>query len=381
MRYTRLLLLTILIINSLSIYGQSKGKIEGRVIDAVTRQPIDEASITLLHPPGTKPVDGAVTDTNGRFKLTGIIPGTYSIKIEFVGYRPYTRNNVVIGAGALALGGIPLVSAATILQDVTITGTRPLVENRIDKIIYNAANDLTSQNGVALDVLKKVPLVSVDIDGNVELEGDANIRFLINGRPSTMFGSSLSDALQAIPASQIKSIEVITSPGAKYDASGTGGIINIILKDSRVQGIHGTLNASAGTRLENGSFNLNIRKGNLGVNAFFSGNEQLNTTTLNTISRQSFSGDTLTNLNQNGQSSIRRSGFESGISAEWDLSSKDKLTAAYNLDHFGNHSQSLTQQLRPTGLRYAGKYAVQYTQHPPCRQPIQGKYRGLEPGL
>jgi ferric enterobactin receptor len=260
---------------------------EGRVIDAVTKQPIDDASITLLHPPGSKPVDGAVTDTNGYFKLTGIVPGTYSIKIEFVGYRPYTRNNIVIGTGPLALGTLSLVSTSTILQDVTITGTRPLVENRIDKIIYNAANDLTSQNGVALDVLKKVPLVSVDIDGNVELEGDANIRFLINGKPSTMFGSSLSDALQAIPASQIKSIEVITSPGAKYDASGTGGIINIVLKDSRVQGIHGTLNASAGTRLENGSFNLNIRKDNFGINAFFSGNEQLNAARLITTNRQS----------------------------------------------------------------------------------------------
>ena len=104
-------------------------------------------------------------------------------------------------------------------------------------------------------------MVTVDIDGNVELMGNANIRFLINGKPSSIFGASLADALQSIPASQIKSIEVITSPGAKYDAEGTGGIINIILKDSKVQGINGSVNLSAGTRLENGSFNLNARKG------------------------------------------------------------------------------------------------------------------------
>ncbi len=96
-------------------------------------------------------------------------------------------------------------------------------------------------------------MVSVDINGNVELMGNTNVQFLINGKPSTIFGASITDALQAIPASQIKSIEVITNPGAKYDAAGTGGIINIILKDNNVQGINGSVNLSAGTRLENGN--------------------------------------------------------------------------------------------------------------------------------
>src|SRR5260221_4771499 len=146
------------------------------------------------------------------------------------------------GAGKANIGAMPLDPAAATLKEVTVTGSRPLVENHIDKIVFNAANDVTSQSGVALDVLKKVPSVSVDVDGNVELEGNPNIRFLINGKPSTIFGSSLADALQSIPASQIKSIEVISSPGAKYDASGTGGIINILPKDSKIKGINGTLN-------------------------------------------------------------------------------------------------------------------------------------------
>ena len=116
------------------------------------------------------------------------------------------------------------------LKDVVVTSQTKLIENKIDKLVYNAENDLTSVGGVATDVLKKVPQISVDADGNVELAGSSDIRFLINGKPSTAFGNNIADVLQAIPASEIKSIEVITNPGAKYDAQGLGGVINIILK-------------------------------------------------------------------------------------------------------------------------------------------------------
>jgi outer membrane receptor protein involved in Fe transport len=121
------------------------------------------------------------------------------------------------------------------LQAVTVTGDQRLVENRIDKMVFNAEKDLTSQGGVATDILKKIPQVSVDVDGNVELAGSSSIRFLIDGKPSTAFGSNIADVLQSIPASQIKSVEVITNPGAKYDAQGLGGIINIILKHNVAQ--------------------------------------------------------------------------------------------------------------------------------------------------
>jgi outer membrane receptor protein involved in Fe transport len=326
--------------------GQSKGRISGSVVNASTREVINYASVSLLDQGTGKAVNGALTDTNGVFSLKNVAPGSYIVKVEFIGFKTFSRNNVVVASKNVNLGVLSLAPSSAYLKEVTVTGSRPLIENHIDKLVYNAANDLTSQSGVALDVLKKVPSVSVDVDGNVELEGDANIRFLINGKPSTIFGSSLADALQSIPASQIQSIEVITSPGAKYDASGTGGIINIILKESKVRGINGTLNASLGTRLENGSFNLTVRKNKLGFNAFFSGNEQLNTTTLNTINRQSFNvtDDTLTNLYQNGSTTFRRSGYQSGVGMQWDLTSKDKLSATFNYNHFGNNSHGFTNQ-------------------------------------
>jgi ferric enterobactin receptor len=328
--------------------NNNTGKISGKVTDALTKIPVDYATVGIYKQGSTSPFNGASTDPKGNFKIDNIAPGEYSITVDFLGYKRLTVEHLIISATVknIALNSLLLAPVQNQLKGVVIKGAAPTVENKIDKLVYNPANDLTSQGGVALDVLKKVPMVTVDIDGNVELMGNANVRFLINGKPSSIFGASLADALQAIPASQIKNIEVITSPGAKYDAEGTGGIINIILKDSKVQGINGSVNLSAGTRLENGSFNLNARKGNFGVNAFFSGNEQLNSTAITTTNRTSYSGtrDTITRLYQKGSSAFKRSGYQSSISFNWSISPKDELTAAVNFNHFGNHGGGITNQ-------------------------------------
>ncbi|MBC7398899.1 MAG: TonB-dependent receptor, partial [Mucilaginibacter sp.] len=240
------------------------GKISGKITDSVTKQPVDYATISLFKVGSASPFNGSVSDAKGNFTIDNIANGEYTMRVDFLGYKAKTIGNVSLSNTnrSIILNSIVLSPVNNQLQTVTIVGKAPVVENKIDKMVYNAQNDLTSQGGVALDVLKKVPMVTVDIDGNVELQGSASIRFLINGKPSSIFGASLSDALQSIPASQIKNIEVITIPGAKYDAAGTGGIINIVLKDNKVQGFNGSINASAGTRLNNGSVNLNARSGN-----------------------------------------------------------------------------------------------------------------------
>jgi ferric enterobactin receptor len=324
-------------------FGQNGAKISGTVTNAVNKAPLEYATVSLFDP-GGKVISEIITDVKGNFAFKNLRFGVYVVKAASVGFTPAARNfSLSLKSGTI---NIVLAPTSASLATVTVTGSRPLVENHLDKIVYNAGTDLTSQSGVALDVLKKVPNIAVDIDGNVELEGDPNIRFLINGKPSTIFGASLTDALQSIPASQIKSIEVIASPGAKYDGSGTGGIINIILKESKVRGMNGSANLSAGTRLENGSFNLNAKQDHFGVNAFFSGNAQLNTTTINTVNRQSFnpSKDSLTLLQQEGNSAFRRSGYQTGISVEWDISNKDKLTGAFNYNLFGYHTCGVTDQ-------------------------------------
>ena len=273
-------------------------------------------------------------------------PGIYQIKAEFIGYQSYTKDSILINKTDINLGKILLQPKTNTLSEVTVPGNRPTIENHLDKLVYNSSNDLTSQGGLAIDILKKVPMVDVDVNGNVELQGNANIRFLINGKPSSMFGASLSDALQSIPASEIKNIEVITSPGAKYDASGTGGIINIILKDSNVQGVNGTVNLSAGTRFENGSLNLNTRRGNFGAGVFFNGNAQLNANTINKANRISYNNarDTINQFSQVGNSPFVRNGYRTDMNLDWNITRKDELSANIDYNHFGNHGTGIINQ-------------------------------------
>ena len=321
---------------------QTKSTLSGRVLDSLSGQPLEYVTITLYAGKGKPPLGGAMTEKKGAFSVKGLAPGSYIFTIEAIGYATRTIGPITISAKnpVLPLGDLRISKKATDLQSVTVIATRGLVENKLDKLVYNAEKDITSQGGVATDLLKKVPMVSVDVDGNVDIMGNTNILFLINGRPSSIFGNNLADALQSIPASQIKSIEVITSPGAKYDAEGTGGIINIVLKDNKLSGINGNISLTGGTRLENGSFNLNARKGNFGMNAFFSGNAQLPSTTINSSARYSFDsvGNPNGQLLENGTGRFHRNGYESGLGFEWNPNDKNTLSANVGFDNFGNNN-------------------------------------------
>lgn len=348
----KLILICFLILTSLTLAAQEtgNGKITGNVVDSISGVAVEYASITLFVNGNKKELSGAATDKAGHFVLSGINEGSYAILVGFIGYRPYLINNVEISNNKLLadLKIIHLTKSQTTLQNVTVTTPKGLIENKIDKIVFNAEKDITSQSGVATDVLKKIPQVSVDVDGNVQLSGSASIRFLINGKPSSAFGSSITDVLQSIPASQIKSIEVITNPGAKYDAQGLGGIINIILKQNKTRGINGNLSLTAGTRMENGSFNLNARKDNFGMNAFVSGNERLNATTPSVSDRLSVDTGPNTNtlLHQQGAVRFKRHGYQSGVGFDWTYKKKNNFSGSFNYNNFGNSGIGLINQLQ-----------------------------------
>ncbi|MBK0378512.1 TonB-dependent receptor domain-containing protein [Mucilaginibacter segetis] len=333
---------------TLQVMAQAgKGTISGKVVDATNGTPVDYATISVYKPGAKSPFNGISSDIRGDFKVDNVPDGSYKVTVEFLGYQRTAIEQVIVKGGSAVLGVIKLYPSQTTLKGVTITGNAPVIQNKIDKIVYNAENDLTSQGGVATDILKKVPQVTVDIDGNVQLLGSSGVRFLINGKPSTIFGSSIADALQSIPASQIKSVEVISSPGAKYDAAGTAGIINIILKKNNIYGLNGNVNLSAGTRRNNGSINLSAKKGNFGISTFLSGNNQFNTKGLNGTNRTSFFADTTNNLLQNGDSRINRNGIRTGLSIDWDINKKNNVSASVGYDAFNSdNSNSTNQQTR-----------------------------------
>lgn len=327
--------------------GERQGKISGRIVDSNTGNAIGNASIGLLNQEN-KEVNGTTSNEKGEFSLDHISSGSYKVAVFYAGYKNKTTSDIQVSNNTadITLGNIQLVNGETALEGVTIVGKKSIIENKVDKIVFNAANDVTSQNGAAIDVLRKVPQVTVDADGNVELQGNSNIRFLINGKPSSIFGNSLADALASIPASQIKSIEVISSPGAKYDAQGTGGIINIVLKDNKVRGINGSVNATAGTLFETGSLNLNYKNNNFSMNAFFSGNAQLKAKSPFFQDRTSrdVASNTSTHLLQDGYTDFERHGYRTGLGFNWSLSKSSALSGSLSFNSFSNTSTGLINQ-------------------------------------
>ncbi|MDB5273851.1 MAG: hypothetical protein JWO58_2218 [Chitinophagaceae bacterium] len=263
-----ILLFFLLLYTSHQVFAQSPatstGKISGIVSDSSTSEAIEFASIGLLDKATGKIIDGTITDSSGTFLLENVANGTYQVGVRMVGYNNVTINNVVISDqnNTISLGKIFVVEPKT--AEVVVIGKRELITEEVDRIVYNAENDATNKGGDATDVLRKAPLLSVDMDGNLSLRGNQNVKVLINGKASAITASSVADALKQIPADQIKSVEVITSPSAKYDAEGSAGVVNIVLKKNNLQGFLLNVDASAGVRGSNLGLNGSYRKKRMG---------------------------------------------------------------------------------------------------------------------
>lgn len=320
------------------------GRISGRLIDSLTKKPVDYASVSLYRSGGKAPITGVITDEKGEFKLDNIKPGSYKVTFTFIGYPDKVIDPVTTTAGKPDnnLGTVVFAPSAKVLKEVQVTGQAALIENKIDKIVYNAEKDITSAGGNATDLLGKVPLVAVDINGNVSVRGDANVRVLINGKPSGATSSSLSDVLKAIPAAQIKTIEVITSPSAKYDAEGSAGIINIITKSKNVSGVSGQVSAAVGTRQNNGNFNLNYNKNRFNFSANLGGNLTWPQTSITSFDQQIDIDTIHTHTVSNGSSRVTRHATNSSLSAGYEFNAYNSITSSFKLLDFNFNTNGNT---------------------------------------
>lgn len=231
--------------------------VTGKVIDFDTKQALEYATI-IFTPLKGKKITGGITDASGKFSIN-VRKGQYNISIEYISFKTKKLKTRTINQST-NLGIIALHADSEMLDAVEIIAEKSTVEIRLDKKIYNVGKDMTVKGGSASDVLDNVPSVTVDVEGNVSLRGNENVRILINGKPSGLVGLSGTDALRQLPADAIQKVEVITSPSARYAAEGTAGIINIILRKGKALGFNGSASITTGnpTQLSE-SVNLNYR--------------------------------------------------------------------------------------------------------------------------
>ncbi len=247
--------------------ARGNGKISGTITDSVSKQPVEFASVSLVDLKTNRPVDGATTDDKGKFQMKNIADGNYKLMLSFIGYKGRQIDKIKIdGRTNIDMDDIILTPDVVQLDAVTVTGQTQMIEERVDRLVYNAEKDIASKGGDATEVMRKVPMLSVDLDGNVSLRGSSNVKVLINNKPSTILASSVADALKQIPADMIKSVEVITAPSARYDAEGTAGIINIITKKNNLQGATLSFDSGAGNRGANLGLRGSYRTGKMGFN-------------------------------------------------------------------------------------------------------------------
>ncbi|MCF7560046.1 TonB-dependent receptor [Sabulilitoribacter multivorans] len=232
--------------------------ITGKVIDKDTQIPLEYATVAFFSKTENKIVDGGISDINGEFKIT-VKDGVYDISIEYISYKKVTLSDKNLTQDE-DLGNIFLEINYGELDAVEVIAERTTVEIKLDKKIYNIGKDLTTAGGTVSDALNNVPSVSVDIEGAISLRGNENVRILINGKPSALAGFGDTNVLSQLPAEAIERVEVITSPSARYDAEGTAGILNIILRQKETLGFNGSLNFTVGNPDNAGlSANINYR--------------------------------------------------------------------------------------------------------------------------
>lgn len=318
---------------------KGNSKIHGFVIDESVTTAVEFANVALYNKATKKAVDGTVADEKGKFSMTRIAEGEYNLVITFIGFTDKTIAVKVEKGKDIDLGVIKLAQNVKQLDEVTVTAEKSMIEEKVDRLVYNAEKDLSAKGGDAADILRKVPMLSVDLDGNLTLRGTSNLRVLINNKPSTIVASSIADALKMIPADLIKTVEVITSPSAKYDAEGSGGIVNIILKKSTLQGLNLNVDSGVGIRGTNLSLNGNYRQGKLGVTLGGFGRAFYNKSAVTLDQSTQRGGDTFltkqsTDGNDNGLFGRYNLGFD------YDLAKNQSLTASIA---FGTRNFSRSQ--------------------------------------
>lgn len=263
LRITLLIIITLIMSNL--TYAQSTAKLTGSIKDGGIQKIIDAASISLLRAKDSSLVKIGLTDKNGDFNFENIPAGKYIIMATSIGHlKVYSKAVVFNAVSNASVGVLQLEPETKSLKEITIVGTKPFIERKIDKTVVNVDALISNAGSTVMDVLEKAPGVSVDKDGNISLKGKQSVMIMMDGKPAYLSGQELANLLKNMPSSSVDQIEIMTNPSAKYDAAGNSGIINIRSKKNKLKGFNGNVSTSyiQGVYWKtNNSINMNYRAG------------------------------------------------------------------------------------------------------------------------
>ncbi len=344
-----LLLLTVIMLFGFITSAQTNlTKIKGVVLDSAKARPLGYVTI-VVKDAADKAVKSTLTTDNGSFEILSLKPGAYKISIAYIGFKAKIIP-VKEASGTIDLGTIKLSASSNQLKEVSIVAAKPILRREVDRIAYDVQADPESTVLTVLDMLRKVPMLSVDAQDNIKLKGSGNYKILINNKESSLVAKNPSDVFKAMPASNIEKIEVITTPPAKYDAEGLAGIINITTKKNVDQGYNGSINVRENVVYGPGAnLNATLKKGKFGVSGYAGiGNQTARTNPYDNL--QTFTKDNST-LTQNGSNT--NGGYYSYGSAElsYEIDTLNLLTSSIELNKgkFKQGSNQITAQRSSLG--------------------------------
>ena len=324
--------------------------VTGIIRDSVTNKPVAYATISLFDTLKNN-VASAYSLENGLFKIIVHKPGRYRVETSVVGYQT-TEFDIVLTVtrSPTKLNDVLLVPGHDLLEEVRITSRKRLVEQKPGMLVYNAENDVTNKGGTAADVLRKAPILNVDAQGNVSMRGGSNLKILINGKYSGQMARSAADALNMMPADMIKSVEVITTPSAKYDAEGAAGVINIITKKGKSEK-SGTLEASISNleQMLNPRFSFAKQKWNINIAGHL---HRLRRKSAELVDRTSFSENTETNrLEQTIEKDNAAPHGSADLSVDYAIDEVSELSLGMNawIGHWPDGSGTISTVRSPGG--------------------------------
>lgn len=338
----RFLLSVLLLCATTTLFSQQIEKkqitVKGTIFEEGTNFPLEYATVSFINPQG-KTVTGGITDTEGKYNID-IPEGKYTVQFEFISYKTKQLTNQNLTKNT-TLPNVSLALDAASLDEVVVRAETTEVQVRLDKKVYNIGKDLTSGGATVSDALNNVPSVTVDVDGTIALRGNENVKILINGKPSAIAGFGSTDALRQLPAEAIERVEVITSPSARYDAEGTAGILNIILKKEKTLGLNGSLSTSIGVPLNsNASGNINLRTDKFNIfntigvyyrdspgKAYFN-NNYFSRTVLDSLGNPITIDPEFDQVIENRRTDRMSKGFNTNLGIEYFLTDKSSITAS-----------------------------------------------------